>query len=96
MAGEYRVRNVRVGDEPLDLQQIYRVCSLDFTMLDHGDGHSAFDGGKVIWRYEDQDCEGLAYEAVVSYISDILGGLVYEGYETPYGQERIVAVSSAE
>ena len=88
--GEYRVRNVMVGDEPLDLDRTYTLASLPFTLEDHGDGHTAFDGAKVLWESEKAD-----YEILIDYIRDTLGGVVGEGYENPYGQERIVAVETA-
>ncbi len=85
--GEYRVKNVMVGGEPLDLDRTYRVASQSYTLVDHGDGQTAFDGANIIWESDEAD-----YEIVVRYIRDALGGVVGAGYEDPYGQERIVAV----
>ncbi len=89
--GEYRVRNVMVGGEPLDPEKTYKLAALTYTMLEHGDGHTAFDGAKILWKSEKHD-----YEILIDYIRNDLGGVVGEGYEEPYGQERIVAVEAGE
>lgn len=85
--GEYRVKNVMVGGEPLDLGKTYKLAALGFTMVEHGDGFTAFDGAEILWTSEKTDVEML-----IDYIRDDLGGVIGEGYENPYGQERIVAV----
>ena len=85
--GEYRVKNVMVGDAPLDPERIYTLTSLNYTLQNHGDGHTAFDGAKTIWQADVPD-----YGVVAEYIRDALGGVVGEGYEDPYGKGRIVAV----
>lgn len=91
VAGDYRVQNVLVGGEPLDLEKTYTVVSQSYVIVDHGDGQSAFDGAEVVW-----ESEKLDYEILADYIRDALGGVVGEDYENPYGQERIVAVETAE
>lgn len=88
--GEYRVRNVLVDGEPLDLGKTYKVAALAYTMVEHGDGHTAFDGEDILWVSEKQDSEIL-----IDYIRNELGGVIGEGYEDPYGQGRIVAVEEA-
>ena len=85
--GEYRVKNVLVNGEPLDLEKKYTVATQTYTGLDHGDGTTAFDGAKLIGKTEQTD-----YELVANYIVNTLGGIVGEGYENPYGSGRIVAV----
>ena len=87
VAGEYRVKNVLVNGEPLDPDKTYTVAVPTKTALDHGDGMSAFDGAKLIAELEEPD-----YALLANYIKDALGGVVGEGYENPYGQERIIAV----
>ena len=46
--GEYRVRNVMIGNEPLDVNKMYTVAGVDYTLLASGDGLSMF-----------KDCESL-------------------------------------
>ena len=87
VAGEYRVRNVTVGGEPLDLDKTYTLCGQDYTLLQHGDGLTAFDGARLIELTQELD-----YELIIRYIRENLGGVVGEAYAAPYGQERIVAV----
>ena len=90
VTGDYRVRNVRVNGEPLDLNATYTVAGQAYSLLDHGDGQAAFDGAKLLWEAEDLD-----FMVLMNYIRDALGGVIGDGYENPYGQERIVAVETA-
>ena len=87
VAGEYRVKNVMVAGEPLALDRTYTVAAVDYLLLNHGNGFTMFDGGKVILQSGETD-----YTVVANYIRDDLKGVVGEAYESPYGQERIVAV----
>ncbi|MBR6028445.1 MAG: bifunctional metallophosphatase/5'-nucleotidase [Clostridia bacterium] len=87
VTGEYRVQNVMVGDEPLDLNRVYTVAGQSYTLLDNGDGFTSFDGAKVLWESDELD-----YELFIRYIQEELGGTIGAGYEDPYGQGRIVAV----
>jgi len=87
VTGEYRVKNVMVGDEPLDVERTYKVAAVDYLLLNQGNGFTMFDGGKILWQSEDLD-----YMVVARYIRDGLNGVVGEAYEYPYGQGRIVTV----
>ena len=40
--GEYRVKNVYVGDEPLDLNKTYTVASHNYLLQNMGDGYTMF------------------------------------------------------
>ena len=90
VTGEYRVKNVTVGGEPLDLERTYKVAAMDYLLLNHGNGFTMFDGGKIRWQSDDLD-----YRVVARYIRDGLNGVVGEAYENPYGQGRIVAVEES-
>lgn len=90
VTGEYRVKNVMVGGEPLDPGRTYKVAGVDYLLLNHGNGFTMFDGGKILWQSEDLD-----YMVVARYIRDGLNGIVGEAYENPYGQGRIVAVEES-
>ena len=87
--GPYRVKNVMVGGEPLDLEKTYTVAAQDYTILDQGDGQSAFAGDRVLWKSENQD-----YVDFIHYIQETLNGTIAFPYENPYGEGRIVAVES--
>ena len=85
--GAYRVRNVMIGGEPLEMDRIYTLASQDFTLINHGDGQTAFDGARTIWQADVPD-----YGVVAEYLHEDLDGIVGEDYANPYGQGRIVAV----
>ena len=84
---ERRVRNVKDGGEGLDPAKTYTLSSLDYQLLNHGDGYTMFDGCKVLQESVKQDNQVL-----IDYITQSLGGVVGKGYENPYGQGRIVSV----
>jgi 2',3'-cyclic-nucleotide 2'-phosphodiesterase (5'-nucleotidase family) len=89
VSGEYRVKNVMIGGEPLDLEKTYTVGGLSYPLMDKGDGQTAFAGTNILWESDQLD-----YTYVVKFIRDELGGVISDGYDHPYGQERIVAVES--
>lgn len=88
VAGEYRVKNVMVGGEPLDLTKTYTLAGHDHTLLNGGGGMSMFADCKVLMKNVKLDNQVL-----IDYIVDTLGGVVGEAYADPYGQGRIVAVA---
>ena len=84
--GERRVKNVMIGDEPLDPEKTYTVGGTDYTLLENGDGFTAFDGAAVV-----TENAGVDYQLMIDYITDELGGVIEgEEYADPYGQGRIV------
>ena len=85
--GNYRVKNVKVGGEPLDPEKKYKVCGLDYTILNHGDGQTAFDGATVL-----EESGKMDYQLLGDYIKNTLGGVVDGIYAEPYGEGRIVAI----
>lgn len=90
VSGEYRVKNVTVGGEPLDPDRIYSVASTEYLLLDNGDGFTMFDGCEVL-----QDCVKLDNQLLTDFITETLGGTIGEAYADPYGQGRITAVETA-
>ena len=84
---ERRVRNVMVGGEPLDPAKTYTLASVDYQLLNNGDGYTMFDGCKVL-----QESVKLDNQVLIDYITETLGGVVGEEYANPYGQGRIVSV----
>lgn len=88
--GEYRVRNVEIGGQPLDLKATYTVAGSRYVLANGGDGNTAFSG-----------CEGysaskLDNQVLIDYICDTLGGIIGEAYADPCGDGRIVIVESPE
>ena len=90
VAGEYRVKNVKVGGEALDLTKTYTLAGHDHTLLNGGGGMTMFANCKVLRKNVKLDNQVL-----IDYIVDTLGGVAGEAYADPYGQGRIVAVSEA-
>ena len=88
--GEYRVKNVAVGGEALDLDKVYTIASHNFMLKSAGDGMAMFNGTNVL-----QDSVMLDNQVLITYIVEGLGGVVGEQYAEPYGQGRIVAVTEA-
>ena len=88
--GEYRVKNVMVGGEPLDLEKTYTLASHNYMLKNGGDGYSMFQGCKLL-----QDEVMLDNQVLINYITGSLGGEVGDQYAEPYGEGRIVAVAEA-
>ena len=86
VTGEYRVKNVTVGGEPLELDRTYKITATDYLLLNHGNGFTMFEGKLLLQP------EALDYAAVADYIRDDLKGVIGGEYESSYGQGRIVAV----
>ena len=83
--GERRVKNVKVGDEPIDPEKTYTLTGHNYMLQQQGDGYTMFDGVKFT-----QDCFELDIQGLIDYIKGALGGTVGEEYADPYGQGRIV------
>ena len=90
VTGEYRVKNVLVGGEPLDLNKTYTLASHNYMLKNSGDGFNMFEGAKLLI-----DETLIDNQVLITYITTTLGGVVGEEYANPYGQGRIVAVPEA-
>lgn len=88
--GAYRVKNVLVNGEPLDLSRTYTVASHNYMLKNGGDGYVMFKDNSLI-----KDCTMLDNEALIEYITKNLGGSVGKEYADPYGQGRITIVSQS-
>ena len=82
--GDRRVSNLKINGESVDPEKNYKLSTLSYVALDHGDGYTAFDGCTVLEQGVAED-----YTVVVSYIEDKLGGEIPEKYHDPYGEGRI-------
>ncbi len=85
--GEYRVKNVMVGEEPIVLAKTYTLASHNRLLKNAVDGFTMFRDNPLL--LEDVMLDN---QALINYITQALGGTVGEGYEDPHGQGRIVAV----
>ena len=87
VSGEYRVKNVKVGGEALDLKKTYKLAGTNYILHDHGDGFTMFDDCTVITKGSKIDNRVL-----IDYIEKSLGGVISKDYSDPYGSGRITAV----
>ena len=90
VSGEYRVKNVMVGDEALDLDKTYTLASHDYMLLNNGDGNTMFSGAELL-----VERSMLDNQVLINYITGDLQGEIPETYANPYGEGRIVAVEEA-
>lgn len=89
--GEYRVKNVMVGGEPLDLDKTYTLASHNYMLKAGGDGYTMFSGCNIL-----KDEVMIDNQVLITYITDTLGGNVGAEYAEPYGQGRITIISDEE
>ena len=89
--GEYRVRDVKINGQPIDLNKTYTVTSNSYILEDGGDGFII--SGKTE-PYLDQD--DIDLDSFLDYIKNDLGGVVPAQYSDPYGSGRIKIVNGAE
>ncbi len=90
VTGEYRVKNVTVGGEPLDVTKTYNLASHNYMLKNSGDGYSMFKGAKLLI-----DETLIDNQVLITYITVNLGGVVGAEYANPYGQGRIIGVPEA-
>ncbi len=91
VAGERRVKNVIVGDQPIQLDKTYKLACHNYLLLSNGDGYTMFDGDPLLL-----DCVKLDNQLLIDYIVDVLGGEIGAEYADPYGQGRITIVETAD
>lgn len=82
VAGEYRVYDVYINGEPLDVNKIYKVAGPDFVIANHGDGH-LFKGAQII-----NSVTPMTDSTVLTDYLKLLDGNVPEEYKTT--QNRII------
>lgn len=87
--GDYRVKNIKVGGEPLELDRTYVLAGHNYMLKEFGGGFNMFKDAKMI-----QDCVMLDYQVVINYITDVLGGVIGEEYAEPYGEGRITIIEA--
>ena len=84
VSGKRRVKNVMVGNAPLDPKKTYTLVSNEYMLMECGDGFSMFENSVIKEKKIHQD-----YTVLIDYITKTLGGEVGEDYADPYGQGRI-------
>ena len=82
--GAYRVKDVMVGDEPLDVTKTYTLASHNYMLKSGGDGFVMFKDDKLL-----KDSVMIDNAVLINYIVDELGGVVSDAYADPKGDGRI-------
>ena len=82
--GEYRVKEVLVNGEPLDLEKTYTAASISYLLKNGGDAF-IFSGKCEILK----ELPGTDAEIVADYIKSLENGEIPERYRDPYGEGRI-------
>ena len=86
ITGERRIKDVKIGGEPLDPEKTYRLASTNYYLKDAGDGYTMLVGHKLL-----QDGGILDNEILINYIVNELGGVVTaEKYGKPQGRITII------
>ena len=88
--GAYRVKDVMVGDEPLDVTKTYTLASHNYMLKSGGDGFVMFKDDPVL-----KDCVMIDNQVLINYIVDELGGVVGADYAAPQGRITIVNADQA-
>ena len=88
VAGDYRVKDVTVNGEPLDLEGTYTLASHNYMLKSGGDGFVMFKDDTLL-----QDSVMIDNQVLINYIVDELGGVVGEAYADPRGQGRITVIN---
>ncbi len=82
--GDYRVTDIKVNGEPIDLEKTYTLASHSYMLKSCGDGMTMFEGCNII-----QDDIAVDVDVLSNYLSEALGGTVNDSYANPSGDGRI-------
>lgn len=82
VAGEYRVRDVHVDDQPLDVDKTYKLVSHAFMIMEGGDGMTMFKNDEPVLLDVDN-------AALIEYLQYDLKGVIGQEYADENGQGRI-------
>ena len=80
VAGEYRVSDVMVGQEPLDQKAEYTLTGTSF-LLNGGDGYAMFKEADILSMTTLPD-----NEVVIKYLEEYLDGVILEDYREAQGR----------
>jgi len=82
--GPYRVFDVKVGGQPLELDRTYTLASHNYMIKSGGSGGTQLLDNNLLL-----DCVMLDCTALMDYVSQTLGGQIGPEYADPAGQGRI-------
>lgn len=89
--GAYRVGNVTINDEPLDVKKTYVLAAHNYYLKNGGDGYILSGKCRIIKDEVMSDSDLIS-----AYIRDDLGGVIPEKYREPYGEGRISITENSE
>ena len=84
--GAYRVSDIMVGGQPLDVNKTYTLASHNYMLKDAGDGYTMF-GTKNVKVLQDEVM--IDNQVLINYIVNNLGGVVGAEYAAPQGRITI-------
>ena len=87
--GPYRVTEVTIGTEPLDVNKTYTLASHNYLLKSQGGGFSMFKDVPLL-----KDCVMIDNQTLIDYIVEELDGVVGESYAKPAGRITIVNEST--
>ncbi len=88
--GAYRVKDVKIGGKPIDLQKKYSMASTNYVLKESGDGMTMFRDAKLL-----KDKFMVDNEVLIDYLTKNLQGTIGEAYKNPHGQGRITIINGA-
>ena len=89
--GAYRVSDIQVGGQPLDVNKTYTLASHNYMLKSQGDGYAMFgtDNVEIV-----KDCVMIDNQVLINYIVNELDGTVGKEYAAPEGRITIVTASA--
>lgn len=82
--GDYRVKDVMINGQPLDVKKQYVLGGIAYTLKNGGDGISVFRNCELL-----QDEAFSDFDCISEYITKKLNGTIGQEYANPYGEGRI-------
>ena len=93
--GEYRVKNVTVGGEPLDLDKVYTVSINRYYSQEYGDGMTMFRDAEMVKDYDENGEPYYDHDVFTAYLENYEDNIVPDDYSNPGGQGRLTIVEGA-
>lgn len=85
VGGQYRVKNVSVGNRPLEINRKYTVAGSSYILKDGGNGMTMFKGARVLHA-----AAGNETDVFIEYVQNHLNVIIGVAYAEPYGNGRII------
>lgn len=93
VAGPYRITEILIAGEPLDVEKTYTLASHNYLLKSQGSGNSMFGTENITLL---QDCVMLDNQALIRYITEKLNGVVGEEYAEPQGRITVLTAADVE